>query len=332
MDCDFSHDPADVPRLIAAAEDGADLVLGSRYVPGGSIPNWGAPRRFISLGGNIYAQVWLASRLRDLTGGFKCFRRRVLETIDARRDRLEGLRVPDRDDLPRAPRRLPRRGGPDRVRRPRARPLEDEPRDRARGDLEGAAAAASRARRTSVASVATGRATSPTRASSRTSSTPGGRSWSTSGRPGGAVQGGHPALEGLAEESEVEFVAVVERFDIDGRRAGSRPRGRATCSWIPTVILFARRPAPRLETSCAPRLLLVERLRALRPEPRMHAAYADERVRGLGRMLLRAGARWGGNGRASANWRRTRAARCASIRMFGPRLVRRCSTSFHPCS
>src|SRR6478735_11836295 len=81
MDCDFSHDPKDVPRLIAAAEDGADLVLGSRYVPGGSIPNWGALRRFVSLGGNIYAQVFLQSRIRDLTGGFKCFRRRVLETI-----------------------------------------------------------------------------------------------------------------------------------------------------------------------------------------------------------------------------------------------------------
>jgi dolichol-phosphate mannosyltransferase len=81
MDCDFSHDPKDVPRLIAAAEDGADLVLGSRYVPGGSIPNWGALRRFISLSGNIYAQVFLQSRIRDLTGGFKCFRRKVLETV-----------------------------------------------------------------------------------------------------------------------------------------------------------------------------------------------------------------------------------------------------------
>ena len=82
MDCDFSHDPAAVPQLIAAAEDGTDLVLGSRYVPGGSIPNWGPVRRFISLGGNIYAQVWLGSRLRDLTGGFKCFRAPVLETVD----------------------------------------------------------------------------------------------------------------------------------------------------------------------------------------------------------------------------------------------------------
>jgi dolichol-phosphate mannosyltransferase len=82
MDCDFSHDPKDVPRLIAAAEEGGDLVLGSRYVRGGSIPNWGLLRRAISLGGNLYAQALLQSSIRDLTGGFKCFRRRVLETID----------------------------------------------------------------------------------------------------------------------------------------------------------------------------------------------------------------------------------------------------------
>jgi dolichol-phosphate mannosyltransferase len=81
MDCDFSHDPDDVPRLIEAAGS-ADLVLGSRYVPGGSIPNWGLLRRFISRGGCIYAQVFLQTRLRDLTGGFKCYRRRVLESID----------------------------------------------------------------------------------------------------------------------------------------------------------------------------------------------------------------------------------------------------------
>jgi dolichol-phosphate mannosyltransferase len=81
MDCDFSHDPDDVPRLVEAARR-ADLVLGSRYVPGGSIPNWGLLRRFISRGGCIYAQVFLQTRLRDLTGGFKCYRRRVLESID----------------------------------------------------------------------------------------------------------------------------------------------------------------------------------------------------------------------------------------------------------
>jgi dolichol-phosphate mannosyltransferase len=81
MDCDFSHDPADVPRLIAAAED-ADLVLGSRYVPGGGTRNWGLVRRFISRGGSLYAQVLLQLGIRDLTGGFKCYRRAVLEAID----------------------------------------------------------------------------------------------------------------------------------------------------------------------------------------------------------------------------------------------------------
>ena len=82
MDCDFSHDPADVPRLIGAAKDGADLVLGSRYVAGGSIGNWGLLRRFVSAGGSWYARVFLGTSVRDLTGGFKCYRRRVLETID----------------------------------------------------------------------------------------------------------------------------------------------------------------------------------------------------------------------------------------------------------
>ena len=83
MDCDFSHDPADVPRLIAAAA-GADLVLGSRYVEGGSIGSWGAVRRFVSSGGSWYARVLLGVGVHDLTGGFKCFRREVLETLDLR--------------------------------------------------------------------------------------------------------------------------------------------------------------------------------------------------------------------------------------------------------
>ena len=81
MDCDFSHDPADVPRLIAAAED-ADLVLGSRYVEGGSIPSWGPLRRAISYGASLYARLWLGWHVRDATTGFKCFRREVLERID----------------------------------------------------------------------------------------------------------------------------------------------------------------------------------------------------------------------------------------------------------
>jgi dolichol-phosphate mannosyltransferase len=82
MDCDFSHDPRDVSRLIATAEDGADLVLGSRWVEGGGTENWGAVRRFISRGGSLYARLVLGVGIRDLTGGFKCYRRRVLETID----------------------------------------------------------------------------------------------------------------------------------------------------------------------------------------------------------------------------------------------------------
>jgi dolichol-phosphate mannosyltransferase len=81
MDCDFSHDPADVLRLVVAVED-ADLALGSRYVPGGGTRNWGLVRRFISRGGSLYAQMLLGLGIRDLTGGFKCYRRAVLETID----------------------------------------------------------------------------------------------------------------------------------------------------------------------------------------------------------------------------------------------------------
>jgi len=82
MDCDFSHDPADVQRLIAACEEGADLALGSRWVDGGGTVNWGLLRRLISRGGSLYARLVLGVPVRDLTGGFKCFRRRVLETID----------------------------------------------------------------------------------------------------------------------------------------------------------------------------------------------------------------------------------------------------------
>jgi dolichol-phosphate mannosyltransferase len=81
MDADFSHDPADLPRLIAAA-GAADLVLGSRYVPGGGVENWGTLRRILSRGGSWYARVLLGVPVRDLTGGFKCFNRRVLEAID----------------------------------------------------------------------------------------------------------------------------------------------------------------------------------------------------------------------------------------------------------
>jgi len=81
MDADFSHEPHDLPRLLAAA-GGADLVLGSRYVEGGVVADWGLVRRFVSRGGSGYARRVLGLEIRDLTGGFKCFRREVLEAID----------------------------------------------------------------------------------------------------------------------------------------------------------------------------------------------------------------------------------------------------------
>ena len=82
MDCDFSHNPADVPRLIAAAEDGADLAIGSRYVPGGGVGDWGLVRRAISRGGSLYTELFLRMGVKDPTGGFKCFRRSVLDALD----------------------------------------------------------------------------------------------------------------------------------------------------------------------------------------------------------------------------------------------------------
>ncbi|HEU5062951.1 MAG TPA: polyprenol monophosphomannose synthase [Solirubrobacterales bacterium] len=81
MDADFSHDPAYLPRLLEAAKR-ADLVLGSRYVPGGGVSDWGPLRRAVSRGGSAYARLVLGVDVRDLTGGFKCFRREVLEAID----------------------------------------------------------------------------------------------------------------------------------------------------------------------------------------------------------------------------------------------------------
>jgi dolichol-phosphate mannosyltransferase len=89
MDCDFSHDPNDVPRLLAATES-ADLALGSRYVEGGRIENWGAIRRFISAGGSLYARSLLSLAIRDLTAGFRCYRREVLETVDLEAIRSKG--------------------------------------------------------------------------------------------------------------------------------------------------------------------------------------------------------------------------------------------------
>jgi len=82
MDADFSHDPRYLPRLVDEAERGADLVIGSRYVEGGGTVNWGIGRQIISRGGSLYARTILGVRVRDLTAGFKCFRRAVLEALD----------------------------------------------------------------------------------------------------------------------------------------------------------------------------------------------------------------------------------------------------------
>lgn len=82
MDSDFSHDPADIPRLVEAATDGADLAIGSRYVDGGGVTDWGRGRELISRAGSWYGRLLLGVSVRDLTAGFKCFRRTTLERID----------------------------------------------------------------------------------------------------------------------------------------------------------------------------------------------------------------------------------------------------------
>ena len=240
MDCDFSHDPADVPRLIAAAEAGADLVLGSRYVPGGSIPNWGA-RAALHLARRQHLRAGLAPEPAPRPDR----RLQVLPAARARddrprRDRLEGLRVPDRDDLPRRPRRLPGRRGADHVLGPRARPLEDEPRDR-RSRRSGRCRCCGSARSRAGCSLAVDARGHRRELRARTSSGPSGRSWSTSGRRGaGRARPSTPIIEELAGETdEVEFVKLDiddepgrrvplrRAFDPDGdplRRAARRPR------------------------------------------------------------------------------------------------------------
>jgi dolichol-phosphate mannosyltransferase len=89
MDADLSHDPGYLPDMISAAR-GADLVLGSRYVPGGGVRNWGSVRRLVSRGGCLYARTVLGVDIHDLTGGFKCFRREVLEALDLESVQAEG--------------------------------------------------------------------------------------------------------------------------------------------------------------------------------------------------------------------------------------------------
>ena len=82
MDADFSHDPDDLPRLVEAVTQGADLAIGSRYVPGGGVENWPWHRRALSRGGNIYAGLMLGTRIRDMTAGFRAFRAEALRKLD----------------------------------------------------------------------------------------------------------------------------------------------------------------------------------------------------------------------------------------------------------
>ncbi len=82
MDADFSHDPTDLPRLVGAVDEGADLAIGSRYVPGGGVENWPWHRRWLSKGGNIYARTLLRTRINDMTAGFRAFRASALPRLD----------------------------------------------------------------------------------------------------------------------------------------------------------------------------------------------------------------------------------------------------------
>ena len=83
MDADFSHDPRDIRRLIAAVDDGADVAIGSRYVPGGGAEGWALHRRLLSRGGNWYARRMLGTSIRDMTAGFRAFRAEALMVLDA---------------------------------------------------------------------------------------------------------------------------------------------------------------------------------------------------------------------------------------------------------
>ena len=139
MDCDFSHDPADVPRLIEAVEDGADIAIGSRYVTGGGVGNWGLVRRIISTGGSLYAALFLQIGRQGPDRGLQ-----VHPALGARGDRprpITSTRIclPDRDDVPCQARGFLRRRAADHIRRPDDGDVEDEPPDRARGDLAGPA-------------------------------------------------------------------------------------------------------------------------------------------------------------------------------------------------
>ena len=116
-------------------------MLGSRYVPGGGIRNWGPVRSFVSRGGCWYARTVLGLPIRDLTGGFKCFRREVLEALDLSRIRSQGYAFQVELTYRALAAGLPGQGDPDRVHRPAGGPEQDVAPDRAGGDVDGPRAA-----------------------------------------------------------------------------------------------------------------------------------------------------------------------------------------------
>ena len=145
MDADLSHDPADLARLLSAVrDDGADLALGSRYVPGGDVADWGVIRRLVSRGGSWYARRTLGLEVRDLTGGFKCFRADVLRAIDLPSVRSRGYAFQVELTYRALVRGLRVVEVPDRLPRPRARDVEDVLADHRRGGVARAAAAPGR--------------------------------------------------------------------------------------------------------------------------------------------------------------------------------------------
>ena len=134
MDADFSHDPAVLPSLVGPIADGdADLVIGSRYVAGGSVVDWGLGRRIVSRGGSRFARIVLGLRQQDLTGGFKAWRATTLAAVPFDGVHAGGyvFQIEMTFRASRAGRPDPR--GPDHVPRPAGRPVEDEPADRRRG-------------------------------------------------------------------------------------------------------------------------------------------------------------------------------------------------------
>ena len=133
MDADLSHEPEALPSLVAPLAEGVDLVVGSRYVPGGSIPNWRWHRRLLSQGGNVYAALLLRLHVSDSTSGFRAYRADALRRIDLERRAGRGIRVPDRDGPPGAPARRPGHRGAHPVRRPGGGQVEDVDAHRGRG-------------------------------------------------------------------------------------------------------------------------------------------------------------------------------------------------------